>query len=111
MLILHEQEQVPSKQNLLEQLLAIVPLGQLKETPLSVITKEDLVNHFFTGQVVSVRETLRPMGVVRVSFGSDQTPNKIFCQARSLDGIIMAKEQAQIAYIKKGVVYVENLDR
>ena len=107
MLVLNHSEQVPGKESLIERLISIVPLDQLKETPLSVITKEDLVNHFFAGKTVTVKETLRPYGLVRVVFSEDQTANRLFLPATSIDGIIEVKKEARIAYIKNNMIYVE----
>ena len=105
--ILDQNENVPSKENIIERLMSIIPIDQLKDTPLNVITKEDFVNHFFAEKVVVVKETLRPMGIIRVAFDENQTQNKIFCEATSIDGIIMRKEEAVISYIKNNMIYVE----
>ena len=98
---------MPSKENVIDRLMSIIPIDSLKETPLNVITKEDFVNHFFAGKVVTVKETLRPMGVIRVAFDEDQTQNKIFLTATSIDGIIESRKEVIISYIKNNMIYVE----
>lgn len=108
MLILNQNENVPKGESLMDKLMSIVPLELLKDTPLNAVTREDLINYFFAGKSVTVTETLRPQGIIRITFDEEQTANKVFSQATSIDGIIEAKKQATIAYIKNNKIYVEN---
>ena len=115
MLILNQKENPPTKISMVDQLLGLVPLSMVKETPLHVITKVDLANHFFVGRVVTVREMLRPQGVVWVTFeagehldpaGDYPTVNRVSCPAKSLEGIVAQGQRCVITSIEHELVHV-----